>query len=330
MGPELVIVETFVEYGIAATFILARIFTRHRQVGWRGFRADDYLVVVVLGLWTVLAVVGYKFTVVAQGRHTSLLTPEQRQDLPVSERPIWAFGSQLFLAGFVGYVFNIWLIKLNQLFYYQRVLNGLRVQKLIIPMMGLLGTAFVAAVLTIALYCVPLEKLWQVYPDPGKNCVPQTTVVFTVVLSLNLLTDLCILLLPIPTVISIQLPILKKLGLLVLFSGGLLSIAFAILRYAFIFNVQTEAVSALWTGRELFVATFAGQAPMIYPLLTRRFWARNRKSTKGSALQDLSGSNYNRVSASGYETGGAIPLVSRDTFEHRTKYPASPLEGLGH
>ncbi|KAI1202965.1 hypothetical protein F5X97DRAFT_319120 [Nemania serpens] len=298
---EVFLTETFVEYGVAELLILARIVVRWRQVGWRGFQVDDYLVFVVLGFWTILAVIAYKFTVVAQGRHTSLLTPEQRQELPVPDRAIWAYGSQLFLAGLTGYVFTIWLIKLNQLFFYKRVLKGLHAQKLIIPAMGLLGATFVAVVLTLALHCVPLQKLWQVYPDPGTNCVPQTKAVFTVVLSLNLLTDLCILTLPIPTLMSMKLHLFKKLGLVVLFSGGAVSIVFAILRYTFVLNVNTEAISALWTERELLVATFAGQAPMIYPLFTPKFW---RGTLNTSASHSFSHRNYNKVSADRYELSG--------------------------
>ncbi|KAI1108588.1 hypothetical protein F5Y14DRAFT_73803 [Nemania sp. NC0429] len=234
----------------------------------------------------------------------------QRQELPVSERPKWAFGSQVFLAGLTGYVFTIWLIKLNQLFFYKRVLKGLQAQKLIIPAMVLLGVTFIAVVLTIALHCVPLNKVWQVYPDPGENCVPQTKGVFTVVLTLNLLTDLCILTLPIPTLLSMKLHLYKKIGLVVLFSGGAISIVFAILRYTFILNVNTQAISAFWTERELLVATFAGQAPMIYPLFTPKFWTGTLKSV---ASHSFSHRNYNRVSAERYELGGRTSAFSGST-----------------
>jgi hypothetical protein len=96
-----------------------------------------------------------------------LLTPEQRKNLPESEHAIWTYGSQVFLFGLVGYIFIVWLVKLNQLFFYQRVVRGLWVQKMILPAMGLLAVALSAIVLTIALHCVPLQKTWQVYPDPG-------------------------------------------------------------------------------------------------------------------------------------------------------------------
>lgn len=45
---EVFLTETFVEYGVAELLILARIVVRWRQVGWRGFQVDDYLVFVVL------------------------------------------------------------------------------------------------------------------------------------------------------------------------------------------------------------------------------------------------------------------------------------------
>jgi len=77
----------------------------------------------------------------------------------------------MFLFGLTGYIFIVWLVKFNQLFFYRRVVRGTWVENLIYPTMGLLAAALSAIVLTIALHCVPLQKIWQVYPDPGRRSI---------------------------------------------------------------------------------------------------------------------------------------------------------------
>ncbi|KAJ2985184.1 hypothetical protein NUW58_g5671 [Xylaria curta] len=314
MGIELILAEIFILYAFAVIFIGARIFARYMLVGLKGFQPDDFLVLLLLAVWTGSAVIGYTFTIVAQGKHTSLLTPEQREDIPVADREGWSYGSKIFLAGLTGYILIVWIVKLNQLFFYRRVVRGLWVQKTIFPAMGFLAAAFVAIILTITLNCLPFEKVWQVYPDPGANCVPQSHAVFTVILSLNLATDFCILLIPLPALRSLQLPLTKKLGLWLLFSLGALCMVFAILRYVYVFQLgDSQGISASWSTREAFVATFVGQAPMIYPLCTPRFWARRRNKTVSSSSHGLSGNSGNRhkpLSGEEHEMGGSFAVSS--------------------
>ncbi|KAJ4018271.1 hypothetical protein NW761_015059 [Fusarium oxysporum] len=131
---------------------------------------------------------------------------------------------------------------------------------------------------------MPFHKIWQVYPDPGWLCTPQNKATFYTVLILNILTDLCILLIPIPVLLPMQISTIRKVGLIILFSMGIFCMLAAVLRVVLIFKLNQQGVSAMWSMREDFVAIFVGQAPMVYPILKRRFWQGNYGD--GTGLSD--------------------------------------------
>ena len=61
-------------------------------------------------------------------------------------------------------------------------------------------------------------------------------------LSCNVATDLYVISIPIPMLWSANMKLLKKLGLMVLFSGGLLVIACAILRVVLLVAVRNDSM----------------------------------------------------------------------------------------
>ncbi|KAH7246546.1 hypothetical protein BKA59DRAFT_455584 [Fusarium tricinctum] len=273
--------EIWTLYAVGTIMIGARVFVRTKLVGIQGYRADDYLVWLTWMVYTNVCVIAHVFIVKAQGKHTSLLTSEQRRTMPLKEQELWIYGSKIFLVGFYSYAAIVWSLKVNMLFFYKRVVRGLWVEKFVQPAMGFVLASAVAVILTFTLTCRPFHKLWQVYPDPGWLCEPQNKATFYTVLVLNIATDLCILLIPIPVVLSMQASIVRKLGLILLFSLGIFCILAAILRVVLIFAVNQQGVSAMWSMREDFVAIFVGQAPMVYPILRRQFWQGNYGDVTG-------------------------------------------------
>lgn len=138
-----------------------------------------------------------------------------------SERKDWAFGSQMFLLGLTGYFIILWTLKFNMLCFYRRVVRDLWTEIFIKPLMLLVAFSGAAIILTIALTCRPFHHLWQVWPDPGRTvdfipvalrpklilifsgqCEPQNLVFFVVILTFNLVTDICVMLVPLPVCCS--------------------------------------------------------------------------------------------------------------------------------
>lgn len=89
--------------------------------------------------------------------------------MPLSEYRAWEYGTQVFFVGLASYATIVWTLKFNMLFFYQRVVNGLWVQKMILPAFILVGGSAVAIILTLTLTCIPFRKLWQIYPAPGSK-----------------------------------------------------------------------------------------------------------------------------------------------------------------
>lgn len=121
-------------------------------------------------LYTSVTVVAHVFIIKAGGKHTSLLTHEQRRLMPASEIPAWAYGSKIFMLGQMLYASIVWSLKFNMLFFYRRVTRGLWVEKLVVPAIGLVACTGIAILLIFTCTCRPFSKLWQVWPDPGGKC----------------------------------------------------------------------------------------------------------------------------------------------------------------
>ena len=96
------------------------------------------------------------------------LSEEQRKNMPQDEKKLRTLGAKCFMVGWYTYIPTIWILKMNMLFFYKRVVNGLWVEKFILPAMVVVVTTGVAIVILLGTVCRPFEKLWQVYPDPGR------------------------------------------------------------------------------------------------------------------------------------------------------------------
>ncbi|KAM5341273.1 hypothetical protein ACJ41O_015382 [Fusarium nematophilum] len=304
MAPAGQIAEIWILYVLGILMIAARIFCRTKMVGYRNYELDDYLVIGVAFMWTAAPVIGHIFVGVAEGRHTSDLTFEERKNMSESERKDWAFGSQMFLLGLTGYFFILWTLKFNMLCFYHRVVRGLWTERFVKPLMVLVGLSGVAIIFTLALTCRPFHHLWQVWPDPGRQCEPQSLVFFVVILVFNLFTDICVMLVPVPVLKGIQINRWKKFGLYFLFSLGFFCMFAAILRFVLIFNLNQRGVSALWSMREDCVGIFVGQAPMVTPMLKRRFWFDAGYATSSTGFSNSHARDYyHRNRDEGHELG---------------------------
>lgn len=121
--------------------------------------------------------------------------------------------------------------------------------------------------------------------------MPAISYVQTVfVMVMNTLTDFYLMAIPLPMVWKSHLPKAKKITLLIMFSGGLLEMAFGILRCVSILTVRSTSrsqalprpqadtsvlqvgdsdpsQSGYWSVRESFVSFVLTNMPMLYPLL---------------------------------------------------------------
>lgn len=98
------------------------------------------------------------------------LTLDERRALvlaaPDVSEPV-IMGTKWFCVGVATYITFIWLLKLNMLFLYQRIVNGLWVEKFIIPTMGLVVVTYISIMMLLFLPCRPYHRMWIIFPDQG-------------------------------------------------------------------------------------------------------------------------------------------------------------------
>ncbi|GME64761.1 hypothetical protein AG0111_0g985 [Neofusicoccum parvum] len=265
------IIETWTLYSFGTLTIAMRIYCRWRMVGIQNFKPDDFLVVPAWMAYTTMTIAAH---IVGGTGDTSHLSMEQRLAMTPEERETRALGSKWFMVGWYTYIALIWTLKMNMLFLYQRVVVGLPVARFIKPAMCFVVVTGVSILILFSTACRPFRKIWQVLPDPGKHCMPQSQTFLITVLTLNLSTDLLIISIPAPVIIPLRTTVWRKLGLSVLFGAGVFIMTAAVLRVVFVLALQSGATAAIWSCREDAVAVFVGQATMIRPAFTREFWRR--------------------------------------------------------
>lgn len=125
---------------------------------------------------------------------------------------------QAFWASTLFYHLSLTTTKISILLLYIRVLtyeNFRRVAWVVLGFIVILGILIVLSVLTA---CVPLQKFW----NPSVDGVCQPFSVLWAVIGFNAGSDLLLVLLPLPVICGLTLPRRQKVGLVIVFTIGLL------------------------------------------------------------------------------------------------------------
>ncbi|KAK3312087.1 hypothetical protein B0H66DRAFT_505538 [Apodospora peruviana] len=301
---EAALIETWTLYAFGTLVIFARIVCRWRMIGIYNFKPDDYLIVLAWITYTVMTVAAH---IVGSNGDLHIYTAEQRKDFPPEQTEPLILGTKWFCAGVATYITFIWLLKMNMLFLYQRVVKGLWVAKFIIPTMGLVIATYISIMMIIFLPCRPYNRMWIVFPDQGELCKPQSMLNMVPPLVMNLVTDSLIMAIPVPVILPVRTTIARKIGLFILFFAGFFIMLAAILRVIFVLVLKSGPAAAIWSCREDAVAILVGQAILIRPLFTKKFWSRDFASGTTS-------SSSKRVGSPDQNSGQMISGHSRRVF----------------
>lgn len=117
------------------------------------------------------------------------------------------------------YVWNLGWTKLSLLLMYYRIFH-IPFFKKVAWVVGAFVMAWVVCITFLFIFiCVPVEKLW--YPDLPGHCIDQVGTWIANAAS-TLISDVVILLLPVPQVWRLQLRLAEKIALTLAFSLGFL------------------------------------------------------------------------------------------------------------
>ncbi|KAF4808390.1 hypothetical protein CGCSCA5_v012447 [Colletotrichum siamense] len=333
--------EAFALLGVGLGVIALRTYARISAVGVRHLQADDYLMLLVACTYSAETALAYSVGAYWQGLANNGMTDEQRRNLdPNSEEyRIRVNGSKTQIAGWITYsCLVLWPAKAAMCTFFLRLTEGLHnFQKRIYGGFALIVITWLTVFFSIIFSCFPTHKNWQIYPDPGNTCQPaisKVNILVTVVL--NVLTDLYLMSIPIPMLWFSKLPLRKKLGLIVLFSGGIFVTMAGILRCVLIISdpVNGASQAGSWAVRETFVAVVTTNVPMVFPLIRRWF-----SPIFGTVVSTLPLSNTNNKYGSkgpNLPQPGSIKLDDVPDSKNRKKgrqpfsqYPITEITGTG-
>ncbi|PGH34996.1 hypothetical protein GX50_02130 [[Emmonsia] crescens] len=295
------LIETWAEFAAGSCIILLRIFTRLKLVGFRGLKADDYLIIPAwfsyAGMTAMAHIVGY-------AQDNGNIPAALRATMSEEEKALRSLGSKCFMTGWYTYIGLIWSLKMNMLFFYKRVVNGLWVEKFILPAQLIVGATGTSILLLLGLTCRPFHKLFQVYPDPGPLCTPQSLAFLIPILIMNVTTDMMIMAIPLPVLAKMRVSLGRRIGIFILFGATIFIMIAACLRVYFVIALKTGPTAAIWSCREDLVAVFIGNAPIIRPLFSRKIWLGGYK---------------NGSKPTGYQNGSSVELSGKFTTDRSNR-----------
>lgn len=128
---------------------------------------------------------------------------------------IWSFATQL------TFTWAVSLTKLSILLFYLRFCTTRAFKISIYCTMAFLVAWTINWTFLVTFQCVPVEAYWRL-PKSGDHCIPLQNEMHLLHGSTNLVTDILVLLLPVPTVWSLQMPMRQKLTLIGVFTLGIM------------------------------------------------------------------------------------------------------------
>ncbi|KAB5518848.1 hypothetical protein GE09DRAFT_1155561 [Coniochaeta sp. 2T2.1] len=147
--------------------------------------------------------------------------------------------------------------------------------------------------------CRPLHKMWDLTQTEPGTCI-NTTAFFYSTSAFNIVTDIWILALPIPTLYSILRPSREKIALFIIFGAGTFATISSIVRLHTIYR-YTEAADPfkesilvnLWSIIEVCVAVACASVPGLKPVFSRGQRMRSRRAA-GTITDDKTHTSESR------------------------------------
>ena len=135
--------------------------------------------------------------------------------------------TQAFFATSICFATSASAIKLSVLFYYQRIFRE-RQFRIICIFVGLVVVAWLIAYMFLEFFtCIPFAYYWN-KAIPGGHCINQNHVAYYGTTPPDFLTNLALLVLPIPYLWKLQMQRAKKVAITVIFVLGTLYVYFLI------------------------------------------------------------------------------------------------------
>ncbi|KAF4984891.1 hypothetical protein FZEAL_44 [Fusarium zealandicum] len=276
-----------VEFAIATAFLVQRIYTN--TVLLRKFFIDDCLLILA---W-ILSIAAQSFLLHAYSHD---LLGVHAWELTLDDHTM---SSLLVLCTTLTYIPTTILSKLTLCFFYYR-LSPSRWYHYSVYFTGFICSCSLIGIWFSVLFaCKPVAAAWDVRLELTSTCINRPPVYITQA-AFGCVTDLMLLLLPLPTVLGLQMSTRHKLGLVGMFAIGSITLITSIVRLVLLLPALsnpdqswTLAEGCLWVIIEANLLIICGSLPTLRVFLRRvapRILAE--KSTAKSSVPGSTGNGY--------------------------------------
>lgn len=211
---------------------------------------------------------------------------------------------------------RLWVLKNTILEFFKR-LTGLTWSRSysvgVLAIRCILGLTFIAIIISDLAECRPFNHYWQVLPDPGGHCRQGYVNLLTTGVC-NILTDLLLVLFPVPIIINSSMSVKRKVQLVLLFSLSLGVVAVTFFRVTHVIEAHgSQQMRSLLASVELLIATGVANA-LVLGSFVRDRGVKKRKfrydSVAGESYHGTDSANRSRRPAiAGRAWGSDVDLV---------------------
>ncbi|KAF2118445.1 hypothetical protein BDV96DRAFT_386512 [Lophiotrema nucula] len=313
--------NSWIMYGIGMFVIVLRAYARWRRAGSVGLLApDDWIMITAVpALYTTLIVC---LNLIAGGGGSNLYPPEQFATFTPDDIQERIKGSKIVVVSEQAMLNVIWSLKVCMLFMYARMTAGTKYLKWVKYLGIYVFLGWLAVEIAFFTACRPFQGYWGM-PPPNPQCT--TLEHYAMVQAVfNISSDICMLAIPLPMIVSLSLPLKQKIVLSIVFSMGAFVIIAAILTKVYNLSDVYSTVYMLWYTREASVAVYVANLPGIWPLLREhiRFLRNHTSYPSRSGTNPLQNSKYGNLSSAPQRRSRAakdVTLVELEEIERGRK-----------
>jgi len=156
---------------------------------------------------------------------------------------------------------SLWALKFVNLEFFGRLVAGRkRYNRILWWIRGVFIATFVASVISTLAECRPFQGYWTVTPDPGPQCRQASAQLITVATS-SAITDLLLVVFPVPIIASSQLKLTRKVVLILLFCLAVANVVVSLYRVPRVLaEAGYQSTRTTWASVEILVATFVANS----------------------------------------------------------------------
>ncbi|KAL8799507.1 MAG: hypothetical protein Q9182_005845 [Xanthomendoza sp. 2 TL-2023] len=318
-GGELVATVTVMMI-IASIAVLLRLYARRISAAKLG--KDDYLIIVALIFTYGLDIISFYAIKAGIGRHMITLNLDQVTSFVKTDQ-----------ATQVLFGFSITATKLSILFFYNRLFpfRTFHVVSLITIIASILW--WVGVILTSFLHCRPFAYYWD-RSIPGGYCVNDNVIGYTIT-SFNIVTDLVVLVLPIPWLWGMNMAVPKRMAVVGLFVLGSFVCIAGIIRLPFLSELQLSDITytsvsvGVWISVECNIGILSACLPILRPLFSTKY-SSSPVARLTRIIRSITNSRFSSSSRENLTTDpekGSSEPSSDTTVAEGLKWPNDSITG---